>query len=49
MDIVLVYKLLAVPVVILLTLLIAKKWGPFVGGIFAGLPTFSSDFFFYNL
>ncbi len=47
MDIVLVYKLLAVPVVILLTLLIAKKWGPFVGGIFAGLPTFSGPISFF--
>lgn len=47
MDTVIVYKLLAVPVVISLTLLIAKKWGPFVGGIFAGLPTFSGPISFF--
>lgn len=47
MDLVIVYKLLAVPVVVLTTSFLAKKWGAFVGGIFAGLPIFSGPISFF--
>lgn len=41
MDWVIVYKILTVPVVIMIISFLAKKWGSFIGGIFAGLPIFS--------
>ena len=47
MDFIVVYKLLTVPVVILITTYLVKRWGAFVGGIFAGLPIFSGPTSFF--
>ncbi len=47
MDFIVVYKLITVPVVILITTYLVKKWGAFVGGIFAGLPIFSGPISFF--
>ena len=47
MDFIVLYKLLTVPVVILITTYLVKRWGAFVGGIFAGLPIFSGPISFF--
>lgn len=47
MDFIILYKLLTVPVVILITTFLVKKFGAFVGGIFAGLPIFSGPISFF--
>lgn len=47
MDFIVVYKLLTVPVVIWFTTYLVKRWGAFVGGIFAGLPIFSGPTSFF--
>ena len=36
-----IYKVLAAPVLILLSSLAARRWGEFAGGVLAGLPTIS--------
>lgn len=47
MDFIVLYKLLTVPVVILITAYLVRRWGAFVGGIFAGLPIFSGPVSFF--
>lgn len=47
MDIIVVFKLITMPIAIFITVLIAKKWGNFVGGFLAGLPTFSGPISFF--
>lgn len=47
MDYIVLYKLLTVPMVILITSFLVKKFGAFVGGIFAGLPLFSGPISFF--
>lgn len=47
MDSIIIYKLLTVPAAILITTLLVKKFGAFVGGIFAGLPIFSGPTSFF--
>lgn len=47
MDSIIIYKLLTVPAAILITTLLVKKFGAFVGGVFAGLPIFSGPISFF--
>lgn len=47
MDSIIIYKLLTVPVAILITTLLVKKFGAFIGGVFAGLPIFSGPISFF--
>ena len=47
MDFIVLYKILTVPMVIVITSLLVKKFGAFVGGIFAGLPLFSGPISFF--
>lgn len=47
MDFIFIFKLIAMPIAILITILITKKWGAFVGGLLAGLPTFSGPISFF--
>lgn len=47
MDSIIIYKLLATPLAILICILLSKKWGNFVGGLFGGLPTLSGPTSFF--
>lgn len=47
MDSIIIYKLLATPAAILICILLSKKWGAFVGGLFGGLPTLSGPISFF--
>lgn len=47
MDYLVIFKLIAVPVVILITVFLSKKYGAFIGSLLAGLPVFSGPISFF--
>lgn len=47
MESIVVFKLIVTPIAILITVFLAKKWGAFIGGLFAGLPIFSGPISFF--